>query len=215
MRVIVSTIPPRKDAFGNKEHVLKNIESLNSRIGRLASEQSIGFIDTHKAFMEYDPPDGWMSLLEDMGGNHPSPAGQLVIADLFAGCLAAFSPGIPSGVEQAYRRRVLPEKNRWDPCCESDFAFFRLEFGPTIQEMTGSTTTTGSSFSFHGLPSRDLYFRIRTVDKNGHYSSFTSIYAIAVRDRSDQRRRRYPEFLRHPLLGGRPGNMTDPYRIEP
>ena len=105
MRVIVSTVPPRKDRFGSKNYVLRQIASLNDRIGQLASYKSIGFIDTHKAFMDYVPPDGWRSLLEDVGGNHPSPRGQMVIANLFAGCLAAFSPGIPSGIKSS------PEKN--------------------------------------------------------------------------------------------------------
>lgn len=201
MRVIVSTIPPRKDAYGSKNYVLQNIASLNSRIGRLASDKSIGFIDTHKAFMGYDPPDGWRSLLEDIGGNHPSPAGHMVIADLFAGCLAAFSPGIPSGVEKLSGEGSSMKRINWAPCCESDFAFFKLEFGPAIQEMTDTATTTGSLFSFHGLPSQNLYFRIQTVDKAGHYSPFTRIYTTAERDRYERRRRHYSEILRQPLLG--------------
>ena len=200
MRVIVSTIPPRKDRFGDKNYVLRRIADLNSRIGLLASDKSIGFIDTHTAFMSYNPPDGWKSLLEDIKGNHPNPAGHMVIAELFADCLAAFSPGIPSGVkklsgEESSLRRII-----WDPCCESDFAFFRLEFGPTVQEMTGTATTAGSSFSFHGLLSQDLYFRIKTVDKADHFSPFTRIYAFVERDRSDRRRRHDLEILRLPSL---------------
>jgi hypothetical protein len=200
MRVIVSTIPPRKDRFGDKNYVLKQIAALNGRIGQLASDKSIGFIDTHKAFMDYDPPDGWMSLLEDTGGNHPSPEGQLVIADLFAGCLAAFSPGIPSGIKKLSGEESSLKRISWNPCCESDFAFFRLEFGPAIQKMTGTATTAGSSFSIHDLPSRDFYFRIKTVDKAGHFSPFTRIYTIAERARDDRRRRHYPEILRQSLL---------------
>jgi lysophospholipase L1-like esterase len=174
MRVIVSTIPPRKDRFDDLRYVRRRIANLNDHIGQLASDKSIGFIDTHKAFMDHDPPDGWMSLLEDTGGNHPSPAGQMVIAHLFADCLAAFSPGIPSPIERTSLKRIS-----WDPCCESDFAFFRLEFGPAIQKMTGTAKTTGSSFSFSGLPFRDIFFRIQSADKAGHYSPFTMIYIIA------------------------------------
>ena len=200
MRVIVSTIPPRKDRFGSKNYVLRQIASLNDRIGQLASYKSIGFIDTHKAFMDYVPPDGWMSLLEDVGGNHPSPRGQTVIANLFAGCLAAFSPGIPSGIKKLSGEESSPKRIIWDPCCESDFAFFKLEFGPAIQTMTGTATTAGSSFSFPSLPSRDVYFRIKTVDKAGHFSPFTRVYAIAERDSHDRRRRHYPEILRQTPL---------------
>jgi len=200
MRVIVSTIPPRKDRFGSKNYVLRQIAALNDRIGQLASDKVIGCIDTHKAFMDFDPPDGWMSLLEDIGGNHPSPAGQLVIADLFADSLAAFSPGIPSGIKKLSDEESSLKKIFWDPCCESDFAFFRLEFGPTIQEMTGTATTAGSSFTFHGLPSRNLYFKIKTVDKAGHSSPFTRICTFTERDRYDRRRRHYPEILRQSLL---------------
>ena len=200
MRVIISTIPPRKDKFGDKNYVLKQIAALNDRLGRLAADKSIGFIDTHKAFMDYDPPDGWMSLLEDTGGNHPSPAGQMVIADLFAGCLAAFSPGLPSGVKKFSSEGSTLKRFDWDPCCESDFAFFRLEFGFAIREMTHTTTTTGSTFSYNDFPSRNFYFRIRAVDKAGHFSPFTRIYTIAERERYDRRRSHPPEILRQSLL---------------
>ena len=185
MRVIVSTIPPRKDRFGDMRYVRRRIANLNDHIARLASDKSIGFIDTHKAFMDFDPPDGWMSLLEDIKGNHPSPAGQMIIAHLFADCLAAFSPGIPSPIERSGEGSSL-KRISWDPCCESDFAFFRLEFGPTIQKMTSTAKTTGSSFSFSGLPFGDIYFRIQAADKTGHYSPFTMIYIIAERVHIDR-----------------------------
>jgi len=185
MWVIVSTIPPRKDRFGDMRYVRRRIANLNDHIARLASDKSIGFIDTHKAFMDFDPPDGWMSLLEDIGGNHPSPAGQMIIAHLFADCLAAFSPGIPSPIERSGEGSSL-KRISWDPCCESDFAFFRLEFGPTIQKMTSTAKTTGSSFSFSGLPFGDIYFRIQAADKTGHYSPFTMIYIIAERVHIDR-----------------------------
>jgi hypothetical protein len=66
--------------------------------------------------------------------------------------------------------------------------------------MTGTATTTGSSFSFHDLPSRNFYFRIKTVDKAGHFSPFTRIYTIAERDRHDRQRRHPPEILMQSLL---------------
>jgi lysophospholipase L1-like esterase len=186
MRVIVSTIPPRKDTFGDLRYVRRRIANLNDHIVRLAPEKSIGFIDTHKAFMDYDPPDGWMSLLEDTGGNHPSPEGQMVIAHLFADCLAAFSPGIPQPIERSGEGSSA-KRIKWNPCCESDFAFFRLEFGPAIQKMTGTATTAGNSFSFSGLPFGDIYFRIQAADKAGHFSPFTMIYSIAERAHIDFR----------------------------
>jgi lysophospholipase L1-like esterase len=188
MRVIVSTIPPRKDTFGDLRYVRRRIANLNDHIGMLASDKSIGFIDTHKAFMDYDPPDGWMSLLEDTGGNHPSPAGQMVIAHLFADCLAAFSPRIPSGIERSSGKDLSLKRISWEPCCESDFAFSRLEFGPAVQKMTGTATTTGSSFNFSDLPFRDIFFRIQTADKAGHYSPFTVIYIFADRVHIDRQR---------------------------
>jgi len=114
--------------------------------------------------------------------------------------LAAFSPGIPSGVKKFSNEGSTLKRFDWDPCCESDFAFFRLEFGFSIQEMTHTTTTAGSTFSYYDFPSRDLYFRIQTVDKANHFSSFTRIYAIVERDRSDRRRRHPPEILRQSLL---------------
>ena len=65
--------------------------------------------------------------------------------------------------------------------------------------MTGKATTAGSSFSFPSLPSRNIYFRIKTVDKAGHFSPFTKIYAIAERNSHDRRRHHYPEILRRTL----------------
>ena len=181
MRVIISTIPPRKDFLGGLRFVQDNIASLNTHIGEMAVQRRFGFVDTHLAFMSYNPPDGWKSLLEDVVGNHPSPAGQIVIATLFSDSLAAFPPGLPVGVKPLPTIKSNQKAFYWQPCYESDFSFFRLEYGYMPDKMVFTATTRGTYFLFTILPFQlnirlpiplDIYFRIQTVDKAGNASPF-------------------------------------------
>ncbi|MDP2855519.1 MAG: SGNH/GDSL hydrolase family protein [bacterium] len=181
MRIIISTIPPRKDFLGGLRFVKDNIASLNTHIDEMAVQRKFGFVDTHLAFMSYNPPDGWKSLLEDVVGNHPSPAGQIVIATLFSDSLAAFPPGLPAGVKPLPTIKSNQKAFYWQPCYESDFSFFRLEYGYMPDKMVFTAMTRGTYFLFTILPFQlnirlpiplDIYFRIQTVDKAGNASPF-------------------------------------------
>jgi lysophospholipase L1-like esterase len=181
MRIIISTIPPRKDFLGGLKFVQDNIAGLNARIGEIAGRRKISFVDTHLAFMDYFPPDGWKSLLEDVVGNHPSPAGQIVIATLLSYRLAAFPPGLPAGVKPLPMIKSNQKAFYWQPCYESDFSFFRLEYGYMPNKMVFTATTRGTYFLFTILPFQvnirlpiplDIYFRIQAVDKAGNASPF-------------------------------------------
>lgn len=180
MRAIVSTIPPRKDWLNGLLWVRRNIALLNTNIHDMAVRRKIPLVDTHSAFMNSNPPDGWKNLLEDVGGNHPSPAGQIVIAELFADNLATFPPALPDGVTALPAPRPGQQPFYWQPCYESDFSFFRLEYGFSLNKMIFTATTPRTYYLFTILPYQvgvrlpgplTIYFRIQSVDKAGNASA--------------------------------------------
>lgn len=181
MRVIVSTIPPRKDDFGSIPFVRNNISAFNLATAALAASRGLGYIDTHGAFMATDPPNGWKALLEDIGGNHPSPAGHTVIAGLFAHALAAFPPFDPSNVTNVSTEGPTVRRFRWDPGCESDLACFRVEYGSLPSDLKHVAVTGDNSIIFPGFPSDVVYFRVQAVDKGGYRSGYTRIYTTVER----------------------------------
>jgi lysophospholipase L1-like esterase len=197
MRVIVSTIPPRKDNFGSRPYVQKNIAAFNLATGELAAEKGTGFIDTHGAFMATNPPDGWKALLEDIGGNHPSPAGHLVIAGLFADVLAAYPPLQPTGVENVSTEWPIVRRFCWIPGCESDLSYYRVEYGPSPVALEYAVETSAPWIVFPGFPSEDVYFRVQAVDLAGHKGGFTRVLSTAEQPRAPRRNNR-PEVIRQP-----------------
>ncbi len=203
MRVIISTIPPRKDGLGSHPYVQRNIAALNLAIVGLAADKGTGFIDTHSAFMETNPPEGWKALLEDIGGNHPSPAGHLVIAGLFAGVLAAFPPLAPSGIEDVSTESPVLRRFRWLRGCESDVSWYRVEIGPFPSALGLVVETSANWIDLPGFPSEDVYFRVQAVDVAGQRSDFTGIYTTAEQPRAPHRVYR-PEVVRQPQNGGSP-----------
>jgi lysophospholipase L1-like esterase len=200
MRVIVSTIPPRKDVFGDRPFVRNNIAAFNLGTAGLAAEKGIGFIDTHGTFMAANPPDGWKALLEDIGGNHPSPAGHIVIAGLFADVLAAYPPLVPTGVENASTEWTLVRRFRWDPGCESDLSGYRVEYGPSPTTLRHVAVTSTNGIDFSGFPSEDVYFRVQALDTAGHKSRFTRIFSTAEKPWVRPRGHR-PDIDRRPSVG--------------
>jgi len=186
MRLIISTIPPRKDSLGGLKYVQNNIAALNAAIAEAALRKKIGFVDTYTAFMSYAPPDGWKSLMEDVVGNHPSPAGHLIIATMFADALAAFPPGIPSGVKPIPMLRSNQKAFQWDPCLESDFSYFRVEYGYGDNKMVSASTTKipvafltvlPYQLSIRMLRIPKLYFRIQAVDRGGRAGPYLKFQA--------------------------------------
>jgi lysophospholipase L1-like esterase len=200
MKVIVSTIPPRKDDFGDLPRVQDNIAAFNLATGELAAEKGIGFIDTHGAFMAANPPDGWKALLEDIGGNHPSPAGHNVIAGLFADVLAAFPPLQLTGVENVSTEWPVVRRFRWTPGCESDVSYYRVEFGPSPIALENVIETSAPWIVFPGFSSEVVYFRVQAVDLTGHKGSFTRVNSTAEQPRAPRPGSR-PEIIRRPPGG--------------
>jgi lysophospholipase L1-like esterase len=198
MRVIVSTIPPRKDGIGERPLVQRNIAEFNEATAALADDRRIGFIDTYGAFMATDPPDGWKTLLEDIGGNHPSPDGHLAIAGLFAGALAGSSPLRPTGVENISVASDNFWRFRWDPGCESDLSHYRVEFGTTPRALVHLAVTSAPWVDFKGYSSVDVYFRVRAVDSAGNPGAFTRIYSTTGSPRAPRQVQRPPADRRPP-----------------
>ena len=201
MRVIISTVPPRKDSFGSVPFVLRNISAFNLATAALAASKDIGFIDTHRAIMATDPPNGWKALLEDIGGNHPSPAGHTVIAGLFAHMLAAFPPLDPNNIVNVSTEGPTIRRFRWDAGCESDLSCYRVEYGPALSSLVNVAVTNVNSIVFPGFPSHDVFFRVQAVDVAGYRSGFTRIYTTAEKPRT-RRNRHTAEIGRVASLAG-------------
>ena len=64
MRVIASTLTPRKDTFSLYQYYWDHLRALSAGIIELAKKKGAAYIDTLSAFMNTDPPNGWKTLLE-------------------------------------------------------------------------------------------------------------------------------------------------------
>jgi lysophospholipase L1-like esterase len=186
MRVIVSTLTPRKDAFSNYQYYWDNLHALSSGILGLASEKGTASIDTLSAFMNTDPPDGWQDLLENPGtvivdgeviqvkGNHPNAAGHSLIASLFADALVKFPPQAPQNMKVIDPLNTRQRTASWDINYESDFSHFRIEFDFQPPALRYSLDTAASYHTFTLFPFLpQLYFRIQAVDRGNHASVFS------------------------------------------
>ncbi len=195
MNVVISTIPPRNDHFWHdlpwKSWVIPNIEALNAGILALADAKNIRYIDTYAAFMNYNPPDGWQMLLEDRdasdvyvpgrGGQHPSPLGHQVIAELFVPRILKFAPAKPEDIV-IKKMGTNFIRIRWSKNQEFDFSHYIVEFGYFPGNLGHSVNTYATYFNFIHPPflfshrSR-VYFRLRAVDHGGNISKPTLTYS--------------------------------------
>jgi lysophospholipase L1-like esterase len=187
MNVVISTIPPRNDRF-NIPRIAANIKALNGGIIDLADEKNINYIDTYTAFMNYDPPDGWKKLMEDRGknyyingeaGEHPSPIGHQLIAELFVPQITAYPPATPGKITMPQTESNVVNAG-WPENYEFDLSHYHIEFGyfPDRLNRTVSSISPGFIFippPFFTSPAR-VYFRIRAIDDRGNKSGFTPVY---------------------------------------
>ncbi len=194
MRVIVSTLTPRKDVFSGYQYYWNNLKELSAGILDLAARKRTSSIDTLSAFMGTQPPDGWKDLLETPGkvivdgeeieikGNHPNGAGHALIASLFADALVKFPPFPPQNIRVIDPKSSLKRTAFWDPSNESDFDYFQIEFGFQTGDLPYAAKTTNSFFTFHLFPFLPaLDFRIQTVDRSGNVSGYIHPGASAKR----------------------------------
>ena len=182
MRVIASTLTPRKDYFNNFQYYLDNLKGLNAGILALAKGKNIASIDPLTAFMNTNPPDGWKELLEDIipgvsNGNHPNAEGHRLIAGLFADALVAFPPLPPSGVRVLNPQDHFKKNVQWSTNYESDFSHFAIEFAYQPDPLSQRLTTSANHFTFTLFPFLPrLYFRLQTVDRGSHASAFSKVF---------------------------------------
>ena len=204
MRVIVSTLTPRKD-YENKsiyQYYWDNLNGLSAGILALAKEKDVASIDTLTAFMNTNPPDGWKDLLEKPGwvitdegkvwakGNHPNEAGHRLIASLFAPALVSFPPLPPSGISVLNPQDHLKKNVQWDMNYESDFSHFAIEFAFEPSPLSQHLTTVNNQFTFTLFPFLpQLYFRLQTVDSGNRTSAFSAVFPDQTGDYSQAKRR--------------------------
>jgi hypothetical protein len=136
--------------------------------------------------MNYNPPDGWKSLLERQitvivdgqpvpaKGNHPNAEGQRLIASLFAPALAAFPPLPVQHITILNPLDQLQRNVQWDPGYESDLSHYHIEFGFKPLAFDFSLDNAASHYTFNLFPFLpQVYFRIQAVDRGGNASVFS------------------------------------------
>ncbi|MCK5004860.1 MAG: hypothetical protein KAS21_07220 [Candidatus Aminicenantes bacterium] len=84
------TIPPQKQYLSGIQFFKEKTEELNKSLTTMSKREKLLCVDIYGDFMNYYL--GWEVLLEDVKGNHPSPAGHRVIADRIISLLAEIYP---------------------------------------------------------------------------------------------------------------------------
>jgi lysophospholipase L1-like esterase len=186
MHPVISTIPPQRRHHPTLQYFKENTEALNQRIIQLAQENGVPFIDTYKAFMEH--PGGWVSLLEDIKGNHPNPEGHHVIANLFKEKILDVPPAEPGEIVRSSRGDSSVTFG-WSDNREFDFSHYAIQFGYLPDNLNRGVNTLYNFYTFINLPlddpfNRKFYFRVQAVDKDGNTSDFTPLYEAEFRPRT-------------------------------
>ena len=181
---IVSTVPPQKLYLDGVQFYREQTEQLNEKIKLMASETNFPYIDPYKAFFDQD--EGWEAMLEDIKGNHPSPAGHQVMADLVIPIILKLIPEAPSNVTFSPNTG----ENSFNVSCsvnrEFDFGHYRVLFGFSPVLLNREMTVQSNYFTVHLYPfnlslRRTIYFKFQSVDKDGNASDFTDIYSITLK----------------------------------
>ncbi len=183
MYPIISTVPPQKRFKAGVEYFKKQTEELNGKIKTMASENNFPFIDTYKAF--FDNPNGWEAMLEDIKGNHPSPSGHQVMADLIIPIILSLPPERPLNMVIAVNKgrnsfNISCSKNR-----EFDFQGYKIKFGFSPSLMNREVIYPSNHFSVYFYPfdlslNRKIFFKIKSVDKSGNSSNYSKIYSVRI-----------------------------------
>jgi lysophospholipase L1-like esterase len=180
MRVIVSTLTPSKANVASSEYYWEHLYALSDGIRELAADEGVDCVETLAAFMETNPPDGWQELLEDVipdvsSGNHPNAEGHRLLAGLLAGALVSFPPLPPRNVRVLDEGSALRRTASWDPCYESDFDHFHIEFDFLPQGYANRLDSGESHYTFTLFPFLpQVYFRLQAVDRGGHASGYAA-----------------------------------------
>lgn len=186
MRVIAATLTPSKAGVAASDYYWEHLRALSGGIRDLAADEGVPCIDALTAFMETNPPDGWKALLEDVipdvsSGNHPNAEGHRLLASLFSGALVAFPPLPPRNVRVLDAASALQRTASWDPCYESDFDHFRIEFDFLPQAYSYALDSGESHHTFILFPFLpQVYFRLQAVDRGGHAGDYAAAASPAA-----------------------------------
>lgn len=182
MYPIISTIPPQKNELiePHIQYYIDNTEALNAKIIDMATRNDVAYIDTYTAFIEFR--SGWEILLERVKGNHPSPLGHGVIANLFEGKILELPPAPPGYILKMGGSPIV-QTFEWAPIEEFDFSHYLVEFGYAPGQLDRFITVSTNFYSFINFPFyapfySKLYFRIQSVDMDLNASDFTPIQEV-------------------------------------
>lgn len=178
MYPIAATIPPQKREtdIPGIQYFREQTEALNGKIREMALANGFPFIDIYSAFFGYGD---WQVLLEAYKGNHPSPLGHDIIADLFMDIILSLPPKTPYGfVDQGGTETARTVA--WSSGGEFDFKHHLIRFGFHPDRLDREVIVPGHSFTFVLFPFyRELhdtiYYRVQAVDKDGNGSPFSSV----------------------------------------
>ncbi|MEN8223001.1 MAG: SGNH/GDSL hydrolase family protein [Acidobacteriota bacterium] len=181
MYPIVSTVPPQRLYLEGIQFYQAETEKLNRKIIALAVDNNFPYIDSYEAFFEQ--PEGWEAMLEDIKGNHPSPSGHQVMADLLTPIILDLIPEKPTNVNSSSETGG----NSFNVSCsqniEFDFSHYNVKFGFSSSLLNREVTNSSNDFTVHLYPfnlsqKRTVYFKIQAVDKSGNASTFTKTYSV-------------------------------------
>ena len=178
---VISTVPPQKLYLAGIQFYKDETEKLNEKIILMATSLNFDYIDTYYAFFNQD--EDWEAMLEDIKGNHPSPAGHQVMADMIIPIILSLTPEIPSEVGFSANTGGNSINVSCTQNSEFDFSHYNVKFGFSPTQLNREMTYSSSNFTIYFYPfslnlKRVVYFKMQSVDIDGNSSEFTDIYSI-------------------------------------
>jgi len=182
MYVIVSTIPPQKSEFrfgkGVQAYVQQTLD-LNAALKQMGTNLGIPVVDSYTAFM--NGTYYWEDLLELYKGNHPSPQGHTVMAQLFQEKILEVPPAAPTNIRSVQSGAKLTML--WDENKEFDIDRYRFSFGYQPNALNRTVETVNTYYQFIPVPSaspfdRTIYVKIQALDKAGNASPYSSVQTV-------------------------------------
>lgn len=181
---VVSTVPPQKLYLEGVQFFKEQTEKLNEKLKLMADANDFPYINTYDAF--FDHQDGWEAMLEDIKGNHPSPAGHQVMADMVIPILLSLTPEIPSNVVYS----ANTGGNSFNVSCtlirKFDFSHYKVKFGFSANDLDREMDYTSNFFTVYFYPfylnlNRTVYFKMQSVLKDGNASDFSMTYSVHLK----------------------------------
>ena len=172
MQPFLFTIPPQRHFDPYIQYYKENTEALNRLIIKIGKTYNIPVIDTYKAFFEYS--GSWTELLEDIKGNHPSPKGHQLIADLLIPEVLKLKPKKPENfrIEKESLEKYIV---RFATNYEFDFSHYKILYGYLKNDYIKEFTVDSPFFYIYNFDllnpfNKTIYLKISAVDKDKNES---------------------------------------------